>query len=258
MARWNERGRKDVLLLHDLGEHLGYYEELGTFLAANGWRVTAAELRGHGKSGGQKGHVNRWRRYLEDLQAIIGTIGRPLAIVGHGMGGLVALWSLRHPLSPSIKCLLTTNPLLGLFHPPPVLTRKFGQLVSSLYPSLRIANQMKAIHLCRDDEFRQRYNQDDLIGRTITVRWSTEMLQAVQEVHQHAPQYTTPLHLILSGKGQLCAVERARSFATEYGHPVDVTVHESCFHSVFQEPERREIFEQTTRWLDSHFEGDLP
>ena len=111
MARWNERGRRDVLLLHDLGEHLGHYQEIGDFLAEKDWRVTAAELRGHGKSGGRSGHVNRWRRYFEDVQAIVGSVGRPVALVGHGLGGLVALWSMRYPMSPAIRCLVTTNPL---------------------------------------------------------------------------------------------------------------------------------------------------
>ena len=51
LARWNEDGDRDILLVHSLAEHIGRYEHVGSFFAEKGWRVTALEFRGHGESG---------------------------------------------------------------------------------------------------------------------------------------------------------------------------------------------------------------
>ena len=116
LGRWNdEHGKWDILLVHGLAEHLGRYEFIGNFLAERDWRVTLVELRGHGESDGRRGHVDMWIRYVEDIQAAMGTVGRPMAIVGHSMGGLATLHTMMHSLTPKVKCVALSNPLLGLF-----------------------------------------------------------------------------------------------------------------------------------------------
>ena len=113
LARWNETGKKDVLLVHGFSEHLGRYQHIAAFFADRGWRVTALEFRGHGKSEGKRGHVKRWVHLFEDLQAAMATVGRPMALVGHSLGGLITLWSMMHPLTPRVNCVALSNPLLG-------------------------------------------------------------------------------------------------------------------------------------------------
>ena len=53
-----------LAFVHGLGEHSGRYQHVGEALAKAGYGLQMADLRGHGKSAGQRGHAARPRRQL--------------------------------------------------------------------------------------------------------------------------------------------------------------------------------------------------
>ncbi|NJD10052.1 MAG: alpha/beta hydrolase, partial [Gemmatimonadetes bacterium] len=89
--------RAVMLVLHGLGEHSGRYEQLGTTMAGYGFSSFALDLRGPGASEGRRGYarnfgvllqdVDRFRREIEGSAAP----GVPFFLLGHSMGGLIAL-----------------------------------------------------------------------------------------------------------------------------------------------------------------------
>ena len=67
LVRWEADSPKaQVLLLHGLAEHMGRYEHVAATLNAAGYSVAGLELRGHGHSGGKRGHVEDWADYRAD------------------------------------------------------------------------------------------------------------------------------------------------------------------------------------------------
>ena len=257
IARWNEEGTRDVLLVHGLAEHIGRYEHIGQFFAERGWRVTALEFRGHGKSEGKKGHTERWIRYFEDLQSVMSTIGRPMAIVAHSMGGLITLWSMMHPLTPEVRCVALSNPLLGLFTQPPRLKVLLGRVASRLVPSLSIPNDLNTEHISRDPEVVRIYKEDPLIYDTITTRWGSEMLKAIATVFNYAPKYNYPLRLMLGTDDKICDPDSAKQFAAHYGGKIEIIDYEKCYHELFNEPEKFDILEETEQWLRLNFGEEI-
>ena len=66
--RWAADSTKAILLIaHGLGEHSSRYSHLIDQLDGKGISVYALDHRGHGKSGGKRGHVNRFSEYTDDL-----------------------------------------------------------------------------------------------------------------------------------------------------------------------------------------------
>ena len=80
-----------VLICHGANEHIGRYPHVIKALNSAGYTVTGMDLRGHGKSGGRRGHVLRWEHYSEDIRVVAQSIGGELYLVGHSMGGL-SMW----------------------------------------------------------------------------------------------------------------------------------------------------------------------
>ncbi len=83
----------DLLLGHGIGEDSSRYIQAARVFAQAGWRTVTWDLRGHGRSEGPRGYVSRWSRYHHDLAEQVDALkseGRPLVVVAHSMGGLIA------------------------------------------------------------------------------------------------------------------------------------------------------------------------
>ena len=71
------------------------WQEAGAQLRDAGFAAYVLDQRGHGRSGGRRGHLSRFSQLLGDLQAFRRAVRRrldiPQVLVGHGFGGLVVL-----------------------------------------------------------------------------------------------------------------------------------------------------------------------
>jgi alpha-beta hydrolase superfamily lysophospholipase len=249
-ARWGGADR-DVLLVHGLAEHVGRYGHVAEALVQAGWRVTFVELRGHGQSGGRRGHVERWSRYTEDVAAAAAQIGRPFVLVAHSMGGLVALDAVRTGLQPACRAVALSNPLLGTAFPPPKVKLAAARVLTRLLPSLPLRNELDPRLISRDAEVVRAYEADPLVFNTITPRWGTEMLAAQARVKAAAPAMRIPLRMMVSDKDGICDHEAGLALAKSWGGPVQTAVYPGLYHELFNEPEKARVLADLVAWLNT-------
>ena len=250
LGRVNEEGRKDLLVVHGLAEHLGRYEHLAEAMADDGWRVTLVELRGHGSSEGQRGHADLWIRYVEDIQAAMGAVARPMSVLAHSMGGLATLSMLQHSVHPPVRSVALSNPLLGLTSPPSRGKELAIRLVSRIVPWLKVPNEVDPASLCRDPAIVLRYKQDPLVHNKVSVRWGREMMKALESVHRYAPKYRLPLLLLLGDVDMVCDPDASLRFAENYGGDSEIRRFPKLYHELFNEPEKAEVIEAMKVWLN--------
>lgn len=258
VGRWNDEGTKNLMLVHGFAEHLGRYQHIAEFFAEKGWRVTAVEFRGHGESEGKRGHTNSWMQYCEDLKAAMGTVGAPMVMVSHSMGGLITLWSMMHSLAPPVKAFALSNPLLGLFEQPSPITVIMGKLISKVAPKMNLpAGEVNSAWLSHDPEVEKAYLADPLVYNEFTARWAASMLKAIDEVHEYAPKYTHTVRLMLGGDDRICdpdaGLKLAKNFGMQGGGTLELVEYPKCYHELFNEVEKYEILESTNEWLEAQW-----
>ncbi|HEY3189936.1 MAG TPA: alpha/beta fold hydrolase, partial [Solirubrobacteraceae bacterium] len=103
--RWepDDAPRGVVLVAHGYAEHLGRYGALAEHLTARRLAVAGIDHRGHGRSGGARGHCLDFGEYVADVRLLADAAerwwpGRRRLLFGHSMGGLIALcYLLAHP-----------------------------------------------------------------------------------------------------------------------------------------------------------------
>ena len=93
---WGRDGDPTVVLVHGNGAFAQWWAPLVAALVP-GWRVVAPDLRGHGASAWPSAPDYRMADYDGDLAAVVGQLAPgPIALVGHSMGGRIALWYAGH------------------------------------------------------------------------------------------------------------------------------------------------------------------
>ena len=60
-----------ICLIHGLGEHSSRYKHVAEYYQSKGYVVAAFDLRGHGKSQGQRGHYASLEMALDDIKVFI-------------------------------------------------------------------------------------------------------------------------------------------------------------------------------------------
>ena len=86
-----------------MAEHAGRYRHVADLLVGLGLRVAIPDHRGHGRSGGKRLLVRDLSEFtadLETLRTLELVDGRPTYLLGHSMGGEIALdYALDHQSS---------------------------------------------------------------------------------------------------------------------------------------------------------------
>jgi pimeloyl-ACP methyl ester carboxylesterase len=89
---WGQRTDEGIVLVHGGAAHARWWDHIGPLLAASR-RVVAIDLSGHGDSGRRSQYtLDAWAHEVIAVAAAAG-ITQPPIIIGHSMGGFVALRS---------------------------------------------------------------------------------------------------------------------------------------------------------------------
>ena len=247
------RGR--VVIVHGYAEHKGRYRKLISELTGSGYECHLIDLRGHGASGGRRGHVARFGEYREDLHLVARAAGAnrppgvPLLLLGHSLGGLVSLdYVLHHP--ETFSALAVSSPFLAPAFAIPPLKKTLGTLAAHILPTLAVPSGLEAAWLSHDPEVVRAYTQDPLVFPTTTVGWFREVEAAQEEVFARAPEIRLPALFLVGGSDPIAAPPRARALFARLGSADKrLVVYDGLFHEVFNELERARVVADLLAWL---------
>lgn len=245
LGQWGD-GARSALIVPGLAEHAERYAHVGSAFAARGWRVSCVELRGHGQSGGRRGHVDIWSDYVADVKAAVDAVGGTPAIFAHSMGGLVTLEALRAG-AVSTPRLALSNPLLGVALQPPRWKTGAAGLLSRIWPTLSLANEIPAEQISRDPEVVAAYKADPLVYANVTPRWYVEMLAA--QVRVHAAAVAPPFRMFVGTADQICCPVTNRRFAES--RSAAVTAYDGMRHEIVNELGKEQVIADVAAWLEA-------
>jgi len=230
------RPRAQLILVHGYADHQGRYAQLRRELALAGLSSHMVDLRGHGRSGGARGHIARFADYLTDLRVLQAQVRKeapelPLFLVGHSMGGLIVLLeALEHPAG--LAGVVASGPMLGLAMPVPGWKKLLGRVVSAIWPGLAMSNGIQPEMLSHDPAVREAFGSDPLRHRVATARWFTEAEAAMAAIEQRAEQLEVPSLFLLGSEDPIIDQGVVRRFSAR----VPPTAHELvCFEGLLHE-----------------------
>lgn len=247
--------RSVIVIVHGYAEHSSRYSDLATHFVQQGHAVQTYDHRGHGRSAGRRAYVHAFDDYLGDLGAFLDSVRRrfegvPEFLFGHSMGGAIAaLYCLEREMD--FQGLILSSAALKTNEAP--LLQKLSPIVGRLLPRLPTIGLDNSM-LSRDPAVAQRVEADLLhyLGK-MPARTGAEVLRAMQRIDQQMENLTLPLLLIhgtadqiTDPAGSMACYERAQSDDKTLG------LYPDLYHETFNEPEKEQVIEEITTWIDEH------
>jgi len=174
----SEAPRAAVVIVHGLGEHSGRYEHVGSHLAAQGFLALAIDLRGFGGSDGKRAFVKDFAEFFDDVQTAIDAAagpGVPVVLLGHSMGGLVALGYSQE--RDGADFLVLSSPSLDA--EVPAAKRVAARVLRRIMPGISLPNDITADQLSRDPAVGEAYFADRLVHTKTTAGLGGAFLEAM-------------------------------------------------------------------------------
>ncbi|MDO8970993.1 MAG: lysophospholipase, partial [Saprospiraceae bacterium] len=189
-----------VCLVHGIGEHTGRYAHVAEAFAKEGYVLLTADLRGHGKSEGIRGHAPSVEFLMQDMDVLLKKAsdrypGLPVILYGHSLGGILALhYGLKR--KPAVKGVLVTSPALHSSLEQQAVKVMAAKVLGALVPKMTIASGLNVDAISHDVEVVKAYNNDPLVHDRISVGLGKVLLEVCRYNLDHAVEFPLPLLLI--------------------------------------------------------------
>ncbi len=245
-----------VCLVHGLGEHSGRYAPLAAALNGAGFAVHAFDLRGHGKSGGKRGHTPSYDALLDDITCLLDDAEKkfpraPLFLYGHSLGGnLVINYILRRPVE-RLTGAVATGPWLRLAFEPPAYKVWLARTVGRLLPCLLQPNGLDPAMLSHDPEIVRAYVEDPLVHDRISSALFLGAYEAGLWALEHAADLPVPLLLMHGAADQLTSPKASEEFCQRAGKRCTFRAWDGLYHEIHNEPQKEEVYRTVIAWLES-------
>ena len=258
IAAPNEKAQ--LVIAHGLGEHSGRYQNIFQLLIPSGVSIWALDLCGHGQSEGKRGHVTTFLQYILDLKKLV-ALSKDLKpehiktyLLGHSMGGLIVLTFAQH-YPEMIDGVIASSPALGMKVEVPRIKEMMGKLMSFVWPSLTMGNELDASKISHDEHVVRAYVEDALVHDRVSARWFTAYLSAMNAVHQSIARIRAPVLMQIAGDDHLVDAATSKAFFEKIS--VDdktLYVYDRLYHEIYNETieQRETVLLDLKQWLNSH------
>jgi alpha-beta hydrolase superfamily lysophospholipase len=252
-----------VVITHGYAEHCGRYHEVAHVIVNAGWAALSYDVRGHGKSPGDRGYIDRFAIYVGDLAAmqaaarhLVGDTA-PMILLGHSHGSLITLRALADEHPPQVTAAILASPFLALKLAVPGYQRLLASVASRLAPKLSQPNGIRVSDLTQDKQKQAERMADTLCFDIATSRWFTEASAAQDYVFSHASRIKLPTTWLVGHDDPIADPARSQAVASKIAR---ANYHDlvGMKHEVFNEIQRGKVFLELTKVLGELAPARIP
>ncbi|XP_008411427.1 monoglyceride lipase isoform X3 [Poecilia reticulata] len=246
-----------VFIAHGAGEHSGPYEEIAQRLKERSLLVFAHDHVGHGQSEGERLNIRDFQIYIRDsLQHIDLMKSRhpdlPVFIVGHSMGGAIAILTACERPSDFTGVVLI-GPMVQMNPESATPFKVFvAKLLNHMLPSLTLGS-IESKWVSRDKTQVEAYDNDELNyhGR-LRVSFGIQLMAAAERIEREIPSISWPFLLLHGDADKLCDIRGSKMmYENAASSDKKLTIFEGGYHALHHDlPEVAEtVLKDVTSWI---------
>jgi len=253
---WEIKNPKGLVgMIHGMWEHSGRYEHVATFLNEHGYNAYAMDHIGHGKSDGQRGHVDDYDLLLDSVQVFLEEIknrnsdSKPVFLYGHSMGGNV-LTNFLLRRKPSIQGAVLSAPWYKLAFEPPMFQLLLAKIMIKIYPAFSDKAKIDVNAISKDPIEVEKYKNDPMVFSNITPAFFLPTFENGLWALEHAKEIMMPILIYHGTEDRLISPEGANEFKQNTGDNVTLKLWDGVYHEAHNDFEKYEVMGFMTNWLD--------
>jgi alpha-beta hydrolase superfamily lysophospholipase len=263
MRSWRPEGaaRGAVVIVHGFNSHSGQYLWVGEQFAAAGLAVYALDLRGRGRSDGERFYVDKIEDYVDDVATLVRRAksenpGSPVFVLGHSAGGVVScVYTLDH--QSEVDGLICESFAYEL--PVPDLALSFLKGLSYITPHTHVFG-LKNEDFSRDPAVVESMNSDPLIkGESQPAQTAAVMINADKRLKEGFQSITLPV-LILHGTVDKATKPSGSQHFYEQAGSTDKTLklYEGHYHDLLNDLDKEVVMADIQSWIGERIPAVLP
>lgn len=246
-----------IIGVHGYAEHSGRYSHVGEFFASNGFAFYMHDLRGHGKSDGERGYVDSFWDFINDLDQFMNYVRRKedeekSFLLGHSMGGLISvIYAIEHPTK--ISGLITSGAALKTSIKIGKIQEALMKTLSKVRPKYRPEIIIESSLLTHDPEINKAYEEDPLVFKFGTVRLLTEMTKAMDWAWKNVERLNVPVLMLHGSEDKIVPVEASKEFFDLVKvADKELKIFNGFYHEIMNEKGKEEVLRTILKWILRH------
>jgi acylglycerol lipase len=247
--------RAVVVVCHGVNSHGGQYVWVGEQLVAKGLAAYALDLRGRGRSDGERFYVEDVADYVSDVAGTVALAkarhpGLPVFLLGHSAGGVTScVYVLEHQAE--LAGFICES--FAFQVPAPGFALSAIKALSHIAPRLPVL-KLKNEDFSRDPRAVEALNNDPLIAHEIQPAITVAALvRADERLHDEFPLITLPV-LIMHGTDDKATVCKGSQFFYDTAGSKDKTLelYDGHYHDLLNDIGKDLVMADIIAWIDSH------
>ncbi len=244
--------RAVIIIIPGFNAYGGRYQGVAEQFNENGYAVYAVDLRGRGRSEGERFYIAHFDDYVGDVAATVALAksrepGLPLFLLGHSAGGVIAcLYALDR--QDELAGLICESFSLELPAPDFALAALRG--LGHILPHSHLV-RLKNTDFSRDPEIVRSMDTDPLIaGEVQATQTIAEMTRAGERLKNRFGDITLPV-LILHGTADAVAKPSGSQHFYDKAGTSDRTLrlYEGHFHDLLHDTGHEAVLADVTHWI---------
>jgi len=246
--------RAVIAICHGFNAHSGMYAWCGEQFAQKGIAAYALDLRGRGKSDGERFYIERFEDYADDLDKLIEfaksrELGLPAFLLGHSAGGVTAcLHMLEHQRG--IAGLICED--FAFEVPAPNIALALLKGISHLAPHAR-ALALKNEDFSGDPQVVKAMNEDPLIAHEAQpFATMAAIVRADERLKTAFARITLPVLIIHGTADKVAKLSGSRHFYEHTGSKDrTLKLYEGRHHDPLNDIGKEEVLADIVAWIET-------
>ena len=252
---WQPEGnpRGVVVIVHGFNSHSGQYLWTAEQFTKNGLAVYALDLRGRGRSEGERFYVEKIEDFTDDVETLVQQAkaenpGLPVFMLGHSAGGVTScVYALDHQTE--IDGLICESFAYELPVPDIVLT--FLKGLSYITPHTHVFS-LNNKDFSRDPAVVESMNDDILIkGESQPAQTAKVMVNAAERLTEEFPKSTLPVFILHGTEDKATKPSGSQHFYEQAGsRDKTLKLYDGHFHDLLNDVDKEIVMADIQNWID--------